>query len=430
MPAMRTQALILVSTLLLPTASLAETVGLLPLPGDHGDPAATAVALQLLQQALRRSTPGLVVASGSKEHLARCKEDATVCHSKASVALGASRVFSVGVMGRQGDYELVLQEYKDGRLASERVGLMISTDGLSVVLRVLTERYLRTGRVSVEGMGDLLVWPSPSGAEIYLGGAAVARGATLLGSLPEGPLEIELRARHHMANRRELELSSGKVLELRVLLEPGMAGLPMPERPTLYGLAGTGALALAGTVFGLLSLSAQAEFDDTEPREDTMGRLLDTRDRGERYASLANASFLAAAAALAAIGVLYGLDWLKARQEVEAFAQEHGSSPGVARSGQADAKAGPAEGAPAADDDEEAAEKASPQPPDHAPEPHPADTAPSREEDPSKESQQPADEPPKKKPEPEPEPEPEPSAQEASGDAGAAPPGPAGGEVR
>lgn len=318
----RTVALLL---LLLSSPAAARTVALVPLPVPARDEASTLLILRLLEQETRRLRPADRMVRGSEGALASCGDAAAItadtadCWRQALVRLKADELLAGSVAGEQGSYRLtILRLEATGAPTADALTLNVSADGLALVSRFFVQRFLERGELQPAGQADLLLWPDPPESEVLLGGSVLGRGRVFLRGLPPGEVEVRVRAPVHLDRIVRRKLAAGEVAEERLLLEPGVQGLPEPGRLTSLGLGATALFAAGGLAFGLLEHRTQQEYDDTPLRQDRLDDLQALADRGERYALGANVSLGMAAATLVGSGVLYWLlDWRGAQHDAQ-----------------------------------------------------------------------------------------------------------------
>jgi hypothetical protein len=99
---------------------------------------------------------------------------------------------------------------------------------------------------------------APSGAEIYVDGAYARRGGdNIVLELPSGRHRLAFADSGHRVHARTVDLERGKVLTLRVDLEP----TPQRTAANVLFITGAGALA-ASAVFGTLAIAAETRAQD------------------------------------------------------------------------------------------------------------------------------------------------------------------------
>ncbi len=307
-----------------PTSAQGTTVAALP----GGDPAATTVALQILQEELRRAAPAGVVHAAFAAQVERCGTGCEGLQRTASLQ-GSRRLYALGI-GREGAaFELRLVHLNDDTAAQRRLRLAVSGDGLGVALRGVLGRLADGQTLQAPGTADLLVWPHPPESDLRVEGRWVGTGPILLSGLQPG--EVRVQASHELFRTAEngTRVAAGDVKELRIVLRPGGRGLPRPRLAPLVALgAAAGLGALAGS-FGLLSGRAQDEFDSGPVNDSTLPGLLDTAERGERWALAANSCWVLAGVAALAAGGLYGAQWWSTRSRAAALAESWQPPPEV-----------------------------------------------------------------------------------------------------
>ena len=184
---------------------------------------------------------------------------------------------------------------------------------------------------------------TPPGAQIILDGADTGHVTPHQLSMPAGQHTIELRMAGHAASTQTFDALAATQMRLDLNLDAqadpmgtgggdqqaagggddgGGGGGSTDPSAAVWALAGVGAATLvAGTVFGFLALSEQSNFD-SQPT-------LETADRGEIFAAVADISFGVAGAAILAAIIVYivergGSDSDSQAALIAPFADQHG----------------------------------------------------------------------------------------------------------
>ncbi len=313
-------------SLLCGPAAWAGSLALSPLPAQDLDAAATRLALQVAQEVLAEQRPAPVVSLAPARVLAECPAS-EACLRQLAAQQSAADALALGVVGRQGDYHLALAALRDGTFSERSVTLAVSGDALTSALRLTLARFSATGELQAPGRWDLIVWPEPADAEVWLAGRWAGAGPRVASDLAAEELEIEVEAPLYERLQARVPPRPGAVLELRPLLHPGGSPLPAPSRWTLGAAAGALACAAAAVGFGLLEQRAQRDFDSMQLDASSMDAALARRDDGERYALLSNLALGAGGVALVGAGLTYGLDWWARRRQLAERAAGWQASP-------------------------------------------------------------------------------------------------------
>lgn len=170
-----------------------------------------------------------------------------------------------------------------GHRAEEQAVVVASGDHREVSVTLRVDDSLR-GTLRVEG--------APSGAQVFVDGAAIRPPA----SLGVGRHSVRVEAEGRAPWTGPLEVTAGVARTLRV----NLARRDQLSPGWFYASAATGgALLVLGGIFGALTLTARSEFDTLYQGDP---RVADVQQRGETFRTLSNVSIgLGAAAAAAAV---------------------------------------------------------------------------------------------------------------------------------
>lgn len=146
---------------------------------------------------------------------------------------------------------------------------------------------------------ELVVLGAPAGAAVTVDGTV--RGTVPLAApvtLPAGSHSVEVTAPGYLPFRRSADLPAGRTATVRIdeMLEPSHTA-----RWVSFGVAG--AAVASGSIFGLLALSKQSDYDDMAKRAGTTRvdpSLQSLKDDGERFSLISDVSFGVGIAAVAA----------------------------------------------------------------------------------------------------------------------------------
>ena len=155
----------------------------------------------------------------------------------------------------------------------------------------------------------LNVSSEPPGGQIFLDGTDTGKVTPAELEVAPGDHTIKVTLEGHVDAEEQVTLSFAERRDMPMTLdtadtdgstqpEPATTREPQGTPAAMYigaGLAGVGLV--AGSVFGFLALSEKSDFDDSPN--------VDSADRGERYALIADISFGVAVAAGIATAVLY-----------------------------------------------------------------------------------------------------------------------------
>ncbi|MBI5516389.1 MAG: PEGA domain-containing protein [Deltaproteobacteria bacterium] len=190
-------------------------------------------------------------------------------------------------------------------LGPDRHTLVVSAEGYETEERALS---LASGdhqetafalRRRVEAPTQVTVRGAPGGAVLELDGRANAVGSPVVVAPGEHRVTITAPGHRPWSSAVLVPPGSTRTITVRLAREPRV-------RPVFFavGLATTGALALAGTSFGLLTLATHQSFSQRF-QDDPDAQAL--ADRGTLYRTLTNVTFVAAGAFGVATAVLWAL---------------------------------------------------------------------------------------------------------------------------